>query len=112
VDVDSRKRIRSPQGPRIWRHALEYPDTPGPPVAIEIVDGGYEPDEVLISAGTTVVFTNTGKQPHNVHWGDGTGASPDLATGGTYQRTLETSGTYRYMCGLHPLMTGAVVVGD
>jgi plastocyanin len=86
--------------------------SPGPPTAIAIVDYDYEPDNARVPVGSTVTFTNAGKVVHNVHWGDGTGASPDLPTGATYSRTFTAPGRHTYICGLHPLMTGEVNVTE
>jgi Copper binding proteins, plastocyanin/azurin family len=43
---------------------------------------------------------------------DGGVSSPLLATGQAWSRTFDKPGTYRYICALHPEMTGIVVVTD
>jgi plastocyanin len=82
----------------------------GPSLTVTIVDYGYEPDAATAAPGTTVTFTNTGRALHNVHWTDGSGAGPNLATGDEYQRSFDAPGTYAYLCDLHPLMTGSITI--
>jgi plastocyanin len=68
---------------------------------VEVVDSAFEPEEVEISAGTTVVWTQTGSLPHTVTADDGTFDSGDMSSGDTFEYTFEEPGTYPYYCAYH-----------
>ena len=78
--------------------------------SVEIADFSFGPDSVEIAAGGSVTWTNTGVAPHTVTAKDGAFASDMLAPGGTFSRTFATSGTYAYLCAVHPEMIGTVRV--
>lgn len=73
-----------------------------------------------ITAGDTVLWTNTGSAPHTVtECGDaftpcpqpGAFDSGTLSNGQTFSRTFPTAGTYEYWCNIHGnAMRGQVVV--
>ena len=77
--------------------------------AVSIVDLDFEPSSVRISVGDTVVWTNNGEAPHNVHFRNGP-ASEILDNGERYSRRFNDAGTYEYICDVHPSMNGRVVV--
>jgi plastocyanin len=56
-----------------------------------------------------VTWTNNDSATHTIT-GDGGLDSGDVATGGTYSKTFDKAGTYKYHCSIHPTMTGEVVV--
>jgi amicyanin len=76
---------------------------------IKIANFTFEPQQLMIKAGTTVVWRNSDDIPHVV-------ASPKnfrsnaLDTDQTFSFTFSTPGTYEYFCSLHPHMTGTIVV--
>jgi plastocyanin len=78
--------------------------------AVSIVDLAFNPATTTVSVGGTVTWTNDGQQPHTVQWSDGEPESEQLANGDTYERTFDTAGTFDYVCGIHPQMTGSVTV--
>ena len=41
---------------------------------------------------------------------DGSFHSPGLGTGATYSHTFPTAGKFDYVCSIHPMMHGTVVV--
>lgn len=58
-----------------------------------------------------VTWTNKDTATHTVVWADGSPGSGSLTNGdGPYSRTLDTAGTFAYVCGIHPAMKGTVVV--
>ncbi len=73
---------------------------------------------LLIKAGTTVVWANNtqGGIPHNVVSGSGGTpnnkfpTSPIFSPGGQYTYTFTTPGEYPYYCGVHPAMIGWITV--
>ena len=72
----------------------------------------FAPEELRVSAGTKVTWTNRDDIPHTV-----TDAvrprelrSPVLDTGESWARAFPEQGSFRYFCSLHPHMEGTVVV--
>jgi len=114
----------------------------GQTVTVEMTDGlNFEPGEVSVTPGTTVVWENTGSIGHSVtayeanipddaeYWASGgfdsesaareayTAGDPDsgdVAGGETYEHTFETLGTHEYFCIPHEGagMVGSVVVEE
>jgi plastocyanin len=79
---------------------------------VGIVDNGYLPAQVAVQLGTTVVWTNTGSDAHDVT-GNGPGGawrSGTLAPSDRYQRLFPLAGTYDFACTIHPEMRGRIVV--
>ena len=75
---------------------------------VSIQDGYFNPADISVSSGTTVVWTNEGNQPHSVISDDGLFDSGLLYPGETYQTTLYGQGTTTYHCS--PNMTGSITV--
>lgn len=80
------------------------------PGGIEIIDNAFRPTTRQITAGTTLVWTNTGALPHTVTDRAGRFDSGLLSSGETYRRTFGSAGTFEYFCTLHPGMVGTIVV--
>ena len=79
--------------------------------AVTIDDFAFAPASITVPVGSTVTWTNKDEEPHNVVSNDGTTFhSPGMGTGGTYSFTFPTAGTFDYVCGIHPMMHGTVVV--
>ncbi len=77
----------------------------------EVVISGftYSPDTLEVSVGDTVTWTNEDGTEHTVT--DEGGAFGDsLGSGDRFEFTFDEAGTYSYFCGIHPDMTGEVVV--
>lgn len=77
---------------------------------VEIDNFTFKPDKVTIHAGDNVVFKNRDDIPHSVVLVDGHARSPALDTNETARLPFAKVGTYPYFCGLHPHMTGTVIV--
>jgi len=78
------------------------------PNTIVIKNFAFSPATLTVKAGTVVTWTNNDSVTHNIK---STGFnSPDLATGDSFKFTFNTAGTYSYNCGIHPTMTGTIVV--
>ena len=110
----------------ILRGGAEADDAPL--VEVTMTDGlTYAPATVRIEKGATVVWRNTSSVPHTVTADPRkarkptsvrlpAGAKPfdsgNIAAGGSYRRTFDVAGTYRYFCIPHELqgMIGTVVV--
>ncbi|OMB90492.1 amidase [Mycobacterium colombiense] len=75
------------------------------------IDGfAFAPVTLTVPAGTTVTWTNRDEEPHTVAASDGSFHSPGMGTGATFTHTFSTAGTFDYVCSIHPMMRGTVVV--
>ncbi|HZU34101.1 MAG TPA: cupredoxin family copper-binding protein [Candidatus Angelobacter sp.] len=79
-------------------------------VAVKIDNFVFSPNTVTIAAGSTVRWTNHDDIPHNVVSDDKSFKSKVLDTDEVFTYTFTKPGTYSYFCGLHPKMTGKIVV--
>jgi plastocyanin len=70
----------------------------------------YDPPDLAVPAGATVVWVNRDDVPHTVTAQDRAFTSGALDTDGEFSHTFPTPGTYTYYCAVHPHMTGRVVV--
>jgi plastocyanin len=68
----------------------------------------FSPKEMTIKKGTTLTWINKDGPTHNIV-GDAF-KSGDLKTGDTFEFTFNETGTFAYHCGLHPNMTGTIIV--
>lgn len=89
------------------RQVLAAPETPA---AITIDNFTFGPANLTVPAGTTVTWTNHDDIPHSVVATDKAFRSAALDTNDSYTFTFKTAGTFAYFCGLHPHMTGKVIV--
>jgi plastocyanin len=75
------------------------------------IDGfAFAPATLTVSAGNSVTWVNRDEEPHTVVAGDGSFHSPGMGTGATFSHTFSTAGTFDYVCSIHPMMRGTVVV--
>jgi plastocyanin len=70
----------------------------------------FSPSSVTVAVGDTVTWRNTGQAPHNATADDGSFKTPDLNNGGSASHTFNTSGTFSYICTIHPNMHGSIRV--
>lgn len=87
---------------------------------IDVADNVFEPAEITVAAGTTVVWTQSGSAPHTVTADDASlDSHPDcpadatkcMAAGDTFEFTFEEPGTYAYYCKLHGAPGGIGMAG-
>ena len=106
------------------------PEVPGPAysgsVRVSALDNIYRPEALKVVTDTEVVWSNDGRNDHNVignpdnQGSDDAGfgvETADFAPGDEYSATFPTPGAYRYFCSLHATATagsmrGTVVVVD
>jgi plastocyanin len=82
-------------------------------VVIQLV--AFKPDQLEVTAGTTVTWTNRDPGAHTVTSGtveqggsgvtqepDGTFDSGEIGEGDSFAQTFDEPGTYQYFCSLHP----------
>lgn len=70
----------------------------GTEVSIENFSFG---DEITVTVGTTVTWTNNDSAPHTVTADDGSFASGTLNGGDTFSFTFEEAGSFAYYCEFH-----------
>jgi len=70
----------------------------------------FGPAALVVRPGTTVTWTNRDEEPHTVAASDGSFHSPGMGTGAIFAYTFSTAGTFDYVCSIHPMMRGTVVV--
>ena len=70
----------------------------------------FKPDVLTIKPGTIVTFVNHDDIPHSIVESDSKFKSKVLDTDESFKMTFETAGSIGYFCGLHPHMTGRIVV--
>jgi plastocyanin len=87
------------------------PGKPAPaPEAITMAGREFRPASITVDAGTTVKWRNNDDREHTVTSTDRAFDSGDLHPGQSYATKLTTAGTYRYLCAIHPDMTGSITV--
>lgn len=77
-------------------------------VQVEIKGFAFNPAELTVAVGSTVVWTNGDAISHDIK--SASFNSPLLSTGQTFQQKFTTAGTYDYSCGIHPSMSGKITV--
>jgi plastocyanin len=74
------------------------------------IDGtAYVPAALTVPRGTVVTFENRDPFPHTVT-AKGAFDSGNIAAGARWRYVATRSGTYEYICALHPNMKGTLVV--
>ncbi len=79
-------------------------------VEVSVDNFTYNPQQITVKAGTTVVWINHDDIPHTVTSKTGVFRSKALDTDDKFSFTFATPGTFLYFCALHPHMTGSIVV--
>ena len=80
--------------------------------AVSIRNIKYEPKELKVKKGDTVVWTNADERDHTVTADDGTFKSKNLGAGETFSQTFKKVGKFKYHCNYHPRMKATVVVEE
>ena len=78
--------------------------------AVKIDNFSFGPATLTIAVGTTVTWVNHDDIPHNVVSTDGLFKSKVMDTDEKFSFTFTKAGTFPYFCGIHPKMTGKIVV--
>jgi plastocyanin len=91
----------------------------GDEVAVTSLDNTFRAPVIQVQPGTTVVWSNRGRNQHDVlpvegdAWGVELG---EFEPGDTYSHTFDEPGTYPYYCSIHGTtttgMVGTVVVAE
>ncbi len=80
-------------------------------VTVKMVGTTFEPQNITVKVGATVVWENTSTLTHNVVAVDGSFKSANVDPGGTYQNTFTTPGKFGYYCSYHGTKDGQGMYG-
>jgi plastocyanin len=78
--------------------------------AVRIEGMKFIPERLEVAAGDTVVWTNKDFLPHSVTASEARVESGDLAPNKAWRFIARKKGEMRYICRLHPVMKGVLVV--
>src|SRR3954447_14401768 len=82
-----------------------------PPGAVSMKGLRFHPDQTTVRVGQKVTWTNDDDIDHNVTaTGGAKFMSQAYGPGKTYSYTPRKAGTIKYVCTLHPGMTGKLIV--
>lgn len=73
---------------------------------------GYDPADLEITAGTTVLWRNMDNQAHTATADDESWDSGNIAPGETWEHTFDEPGEYPYHCMYHGPQTGTITVTE
>lgn len=79
-------------------------------VPVTIVSRAYQPAQLTVEDGQTVIWTNRGFGQHTVTALGGEFDSGRLNLGESFKVTFTTPGSFPYKCTVHPSMRGSVTV--
>ena len=79
---------------------------------VSIKDLKYNPKELKVKKGDTVVWTNADERDHTVTADDDSFKSGNIGDGGSFKQRFDKAGKYKYHCDYHPRMKATVVVED
>ena len=70
----------------------------------------FVPERIEVAAGDTIVWTNRDFLPHSVTAAQAKVESGDLTQDKSFKFVARNKGEMKYVCRLHPVMQGVVVV--
>ena len=93
---------------------------------VEITDKGFQPQQIEVMAGQSVIWMNNATKEHTVTARAAAAPEQDdekdkskaafdsgpIKPGGSFSFKFEKPGTYPYACSIHKTMTGSVVVKE
>ena len=77
---------------------------------VHIAQFAFSPAELDVSAGDTIVWSNTDALRHTSTSDSAVWASPELADGERFVWVAARAGRFPYHCAAHPVMHGLIVV--
>jgi plastocyanin len=75
---------------------------------VSITNFAFNPNQLMVKAGTEVTFNNNDSVTHTVTFDSFN--SGNIAPGSSYNHTFSDKGTFNYHGSIHPNMTGAITV--
>lgn len=70
----------------------------------------FQPAELTVNVGDTIVWKNTDIVPHTVTAADGSFDSDEIKPGKSWKLVAKKAGTFAYACSPHPNMKGTFTV--
>ena len=70
----------------------------------------FQPAELTVNVGDTVVWKNTDIVSHTVTAADGSFDSDEIKSGKSWKLVAKKAGTFAYACSPHPNMRGTLTV--
>src|SRR5262245_3078759 len=70
----------------------------------------FTPERLEVASGDTVVWTNKDFLPHSVTASEAKVESGEIAPGKSWRYVAKKKGEMTYLCRLHPVMKGTLVV--
>lgn len=105
--VKTKKTVVEP-APVVEKVATSVPADIVSSAIVEIKGFAFNPAELTVAVGSTVVWTNSDAISHDIK--SASFNSPLLSTGQTFEQKFTTAGVYDYACSIHPSMTGKIIV--
>lgn len=88
------------------------PAASGQQASVSIINLAFDPAELEVSVGTTVIWTNDESIPHTVTSTDDAFGSDTMQVNDTFSHTFGETGSFDYICAIHPNMQGTITVTD
>lgn len=76
--------------------------------AINIENFSFSPGTITIKKGAAIIWTNNDSAPHKIK--SAAFNSEILNQGQSFSFTFNETGTFSYLCSIHPSMTGEIIV--
>ena len=77
---------------------------------VSMVTMGFQPAELTVDRGDTIVWKNEDFLPHTATARDGSWDSKSIDAGASWRYVADKSGRYDYYCVFHPTMKGTIEV--
>jgi YVTN family beta-propeller protein len=77
---------------------------------VSIANFAFAPQQIVIEAGQSVTWTNDDGAPHGLAYNDGGMGTDLLLPGASFSRRFDSTGSFDYVCSVHPYMTAKIVV--
>jgi len=78
---------------------------------VEVLDNSFDPFDLTVETGKTVVWAHEGANPHTVTADDNAFESGTMFNGQTFEHTFADPGTYSYYCRVHGNPGGSGMAG-
>jgi plastocyanin len=108
-DDDATTTTAAPATTTTTASATTAPTEPGETEEVSIADFAFAPQNLTVSVGTTVRWSNTDGTTHTAT-APGGEFNGSMSSGATFEHTFTTAGVFDYVCAIHGNMTGEITV--